>query len=897
MLRESLYLLALLPLLSSPVATAQSPNHSETTANPTNASAVCTPDRCLVGANSLTAGVHVSTPVNGTTWQIALLPGTYSPATSAFRTDNTSADLSSVFSSQSVPTLSTGFSASGSIDSSSSASYTVALQPGLTTYSSALYQGSSTQISPPQTASNSTASQFPQKVESLLLTSDTVAIARFANDKSIRMVLWDSLYDAGQLPSGAGSGGLDILQVQSRACTPPCSSGGVCIADGTCAYACSKGFYGRSCSPCPTGCTTCHEGTSGTGMCLDDQASTVISPGSSTASCRCSAGWTTAANGTQCAACASGYYQTSSGECLACDPSCESCSGPNATCLTCRSGLQPDSSDGTRCVTATTASTNGTFVTCPARTFWNSATSACVECNPLCETCFAAGVDGCLSCRSPNVLMPNGGGCVAFDGGTGLCDGAGATNGTTRVANGWVYDNRKNVCDALPPKCAAGGIDSFSSSSTRAGLQCSACLPGSYLVKGACVDTCPDGMMVSTDGKSCQACDSSCATCSRSPSYCTSCASSGALILNGTCTTSVNCPVGFYMSFSSPLTAQNASSCLACHPDCETCSGPASTSCLSCPPTRPVLTSSNSCVLTCSPNEYFDSSKSKCTECDSSCATCSSASSSSCLSCPAGQKLRQGKCAAPDKTSTSPAGCVVIAEFGVCLEDLVTVAAKSAATDSMEKKKRQLPWWSILLLVLVVLALVALGLWWFRKRDQKRRRARTAKFAKELGDKEVDKKLAALPVSIAYPPIPRADTPSAGSSYASHTRQHHHLIPMSARADSFSLSPNGSSVSGSSSAQEVPLTPRFVLEDPASPISPSPANFPPHPSYQPQHHTATLAAPAAMASQSRWSLSSYGSNATKKREDPFAAPKTFTTRAGNTLVLGSKNPFRSNRTS
>lgn len=133
----------------------------------------------------------------------------------------------------------------------------------------------------------------------------------------------------------------------------------------------------------------------------------------------------------------------------ACDPSCESCSGPNATCLTCRSGLQPDSSDGTKCVTATTASTNGTFVTCPPRTFWNSATSACVECNPLCETCFAAGVDGCLSCRSPNVLMPNGGGCVAFDSGAGLCNGAGATNATTRVANGWVYDNRKKVCDGM----------------------------------------------------------------------------------------------------------------------------------------------------------------------------------------------------------------------------------------------------------------------------------------------------------------------------------------------------------------------------------------------------------------------------------------------------------------
>lgn len=192
-----------------------------------------------------TAGVHVSTPVNGTTWQIALLPGTYSPATSAFRTDNTSADLSSVFSSQSVPTVPTGFSASGSVDSSSSASYTVALQPGLTTYSSAMYQGSSTRISPPQNASNSTASRFPQKVESLLLTSDTVAIARFASDKSTQMVLWDSLYDAGQLPSGAGSGGLDIVQVQSRACTPPCSSGGVCNADGTCA--CAPGFTGKTC--------------------------------------------------------------------------------------------------------------------------------------------------------------------------------------------------------------------------------------------------------------------------------------------------------------------------------------------------------------------------------------------------------------------------------------------------------------------------------------------------------------------------------------------------------------------------------------------------------------------------------------------------------------------------
>ncbi|GAA5875551.1 hypothetical protein JCM3774_006101 [Rhodotorula dairenensis] len=900
MLLEVLSLSALLRLIvpvSAATNNSTAPSSSGTDA--ATSAAVCTPDLCLTGANSLAAGVHVSTPVNGTPWHLALLPGTYSPSSAPFRSTNASAESSSLTSGQSEMTVSLGFAASGSLESPASATFTVAFQPGLVTYSSALYQGSATQISPPQNVSNTTASsRLPQEVESLLLTSKALAVARFANDKSSRLVLWDSVYDAGQLPSGIGSGGLDILEVQSRGCSPPCSSGGVCTIDGFCACAagftgktcdaCSKGFYGRSCAPCPAGCASCDDGLGGTGLCLDAEAPSIIAPatcncangvcasGSTTATCQCSAGWTTAANGTQCAACASGYHQTSSGDCLACDPSCASCSGPNATCLSCQNGLQPDSNDGTKCVTATTASANGTFVTCPARTFWNSATLSCVECNPLCETCFAAGVGSCLSCRSPNVLMPNSGGCVAFDSGTGVCNGAGAVNATTKAAaNGWVYDNQKKVCDALPPRCAAGGIDSFSSSSSRAQLQCSACLPGSFLVRGACVEACPDGMMVSNDGKSCQACDSICATCSRSPLYCTSCASSSALVLNGTCTAAASCPAGFYTSTSALLTVKNASACLACHPDCETCSGPRSTSCLSCPPTRPVLTLSQSCVSTCSSNEYYDPATAKCSVCDSKCATCSGASASSCLSCPAGQKLRQGACVAPEKTSTSPGGCSVIAGFGVCLEDLVTVAAKSAATASQEGKKRRLAWWSILLLVLAALALIGIGLWWFRKREQKRRRAHTAKFAKELGDKEVDKKLAALPVSIAYPPVPRADTPLSPAQ--------HHLIPMSAAEDSLPLSPRSVSAT-----QEVPLTPRFVLEDPASPLSPNPLDFP--------TRTNPLAAPPS--SQSRWSLSSYGSNATDRR-DPLGAnavpTRTFTTRAGNTLVLQSKNPFRPNR--
>lgn len=39
-------------------------------------------------------------------------------------------------------------------------------------------------------------------------------------------------------------------------------------------------------------------------------------PGSQSTMCSCSAGWTTAANGTQCAACEQGYYMTGNGDCL-----------------------------------------------------------------------------------------------------------------------------------------------------------------------------------------------------------------------------------------------------------------------------------------------------------------------------------------------------------------------------------------------------------------------------------------------------------------------------------------------------------------------------------------------------------------------------------------------------
>ncbi|GAA5925854.1 hypothetical protein JCM1841_006338 [Sporobolomyces salmonicolor] len=839
---------------------------------------VCTPSDCLQGQNSLTAGVFVDVPRNSTTQPIALLPGTYTPATFTSRTNSSSV---SPFSETSTHTVSSGFFSSGSLSSSSS-SFTVSLLPGLTAYSSPLYEGIASYLPLPNTTSiNSTfTTLINSTVSSILLSSSVWAILSVgSSSSSSRIVAWDSIPDIGAINGGASSGA-QVVEIQGAGCATPCASGGTCLGNGTCACAvgwtgdtcnaCAPGFYGRSCAACPVGCTSCDDGITGSGLCLDATATNitlasdcncingVCASNLTTAICLCSAGWSKAANGTQCAACANGYYMTSSGDCLACDPSCESCSSPSGTCLTCQAGLEPLSTDATKCTTATTATSNGTFVTCAARTFFDTATAECVDCNPLCETCFETGANGCLECRSPNVLLN--GQCVAMDSNTGVCDGAEAGNMTVASNVGWVYDNAKGVCDALPAKCTAGAIDNFTSTSTRSQLTCSACLAGTFLVDGACVNACPTGTVVSSDGLSCENCDSSCATCSGASTYCTSCSTSSELVLNGTCISSSSCPTGYF----APPT--NSSTCLACHPDCETC-GPAFDTCLTCPSSRPVLSSTGTCLSTCSRTEYYDTAKGDCVACDSECETCSGAGGSSCLSCSGDSRLRDGSCVSTADDDGD--GCSVIEGFGVCLEDLVTVEARSEADGKTTPARLALPWWTILLIVLGALALLVIGFLIFRRKEQKRRRLHTAKFANELGNKEVDKKLAALPKSVAYPPVPRTHSPVASPAALELCSPH-------------------------AATHEIPLTPRFVLEDPASPVFPSATSMGSRSSRSRPPQPVQLAA----HQRSRWSASSYGSsNATarplalQETGGSFYSQRTFTTVAGNTLVVNSKNPY------
>lgn len=309
------------------------------------------------------------------------------------------------------------------------------------------------------------------------------------------------------------------------------------------------------------------------------------------------------------------------------------------------------------------------------------------------------------------------------------------------------------------------------------------------------------------------ACDSSCSTCSGSTTYCTACSDSSRLSLDGACINGPSCPASY---FAPP----NNATCLSCHPDCATC-GTTFDTCLTCPSSRPVLSSSGTCLQTCSTHEYFDTAKGSCVACSSECATCSGGGDGACMSCSSTTTLKQGSCVDAD--------CTVVAGFGVCLSSLVTVSSTSS-TSSSTKSSLLLPWWTILLTILGALALLGLiGMCW-RRKEQKRRRLQTARFANDLGNKEVDMKLRALPTRVAYPPPPTAEE-----------------------------------------VDEVPLTPRFVIED---------------------HRMQDL------QERARWSQSSYGSKRTVAPLVPqetgaslYSQRSGFTTTSGKKLAWGDRNPF------
>lgn len=460
---------------------------------------------------------------SGGSTPVLLLPGQYTSSTNPQLLH----DLLTSSSASLSP--SAGF-ANSSSHSSVSLPLTVALQPGIAVYPQAFYsgQGSYTGLPTSPIANASTLD-----ASSLALSGNVWAEVSAGSNS--RVILWNSIPDVSQLPQTA-SGSLSLLNLQSSACSPPCSGNGVCSASGTCACptgfngtsceSCAPGYFGPACKACPSGCTSCDDGITGTGRCLTP---TVTNPPSScncvngecgaNGQCTCLSGWTSASNGTQCAACASGFFLDSNGNCeseyicsilrhifdlvIVCSLGCAECADGSGDCISCKSGYTQDTVDRTLCDAIQQRTSNGTV--CPSTGY--SAGSSCQPCAPECQTCNGPTSSNCAICASGTYLLN--GTCVQPNSG-GVCQGS------SLIAN-----NNKHECDSeyhaslllglseqafigCGPKCTSCQIPNFNIVSTINQAQCTGCLPGHVLYQGGCVQSCPSGTFLSpTDNLTC----------------------------------------------------------------------------------------------------------------------------------------------------------------------------------------------------------------------------------------------------------------------------------------------------------------------------------------------------------------------------------------------------------
>ncbi|KIJ63333.1 hypothetical protein HYDPIDRAFT_156112 [Hydnomerulius pinastri MD-312] len=677
-----------------------------------SSSVVCVAGQCLQGYSNTTIGTSLS--ASGVSTEVLLLPGQY--------TSSTNPELLHELLTSSSATLSasTGF-ANSSSKSSLSLPLTVELQPGIAVYPQALYSGQGLYSALPSAPVVN--ASIPLTASSLALSGNVWAAVSAGSNS--RVILWDSIPDVSQLPQTA-AGSLALLNMESSSCSPPCSGNGVCSASGTCTCptgftgasceSCASGFFGPTCQACPSGCTSCDQGISGTGRCL---APIVTNPPSScncingecgsNGQCTCLAGWTSASNGTQCAACASGFFLDSTGSCEICQLGCAQCADGSGDCITCKSGFTQDANDRTKCDATPQTTSSGTA--CPDGSFSNG--SSCQACSPECQTCTGSTSNECVICAS---------GTYSFNGSCVQTNTGGVCQGTSNL----IANNNKHECDTCGSKCTSCTISNFNVASTIDQAQCTGCLPGFVLSQGKCVESCPSGTFLSpTDNLTCTACSSSCSSCAGSANFCLTC-NNGLLASNGQCVNS--CPSNTFSS---------SGTCVTCHPDCATCSGESFSQCTSCNKNLPVLTNGR-CLATCSQNQYFDTTSSTCQSCDGSCSSCSGSGPNNCLACSSSaQVLRGGTCVAANCSS----GTSVVPGLGTCLSELVLVPSSSSSGSSAlpsitgistpisTTSSQRLQWWEILLMALGCAFIFVLFLWCWRRRARKQRAKDTAAFA------------------------------------------------------------------------------------------------------------------------------------------------------------------------
>ncbi|KAF6764653.1 FRAS1 protein [Ephemerocybe angulata] len=343
-----------------------------------------------------------------------------------------------------------------------------------------------------------------------------------------------------------------------------CSTGWVDKSDGTKCSGCAVGFFLTTtgdCGVCALGCSQCSDSTGSCNSCLPgytqnlndrtkcDPIKPVLSTGilcpdntfSDGAECKvCSTacGSCKGPGDGDCLTCGTGLFM-SGGKCVQADSNgvCEGSSGLVAdnvkkSCETCpakctkcgipnfTAGSTIDKLQCSQCLPGFVLANGKCVDTCPAGSFVDPRDNlTCIACSSSCGTC-AGSADFCLTC--PGNLLAADGKCVS------TCPTTSFTSTSNTVPPA-------NACLTCHPDCATCSGPAFNQCTS-----CSATRPVLSAVTGAtagrCLPTCSKNQFFDATSRTCQSCDSSCASCSGAgPSKCLSCSSSRQIVRGGQC--------------------------------------------------------------------------------------------------------------------------------------------------------------------------------------------------------------------------------------------------------------------------------------------------------------------------------------------------------------------------
>ncbi|KAL4482616.1 hypothetical protein ABPG73_021276 [Tetrahymena malaccensis] len=367
----------------------------------------------------------------------------------------------------------------------------------------------------------------------------------------------------------------------------------------TCVGSCPATNYysdGTTCQKCDASCLTCSAGANN--KCLT-----------------CNGGAFFYKN--QClASCPSNTF-VSGNKCVDCDSTCKTCTGPsNKECASCDSSTY----------LLTQGSQKSCVANCGDQLYQNTTNNTCSSCDPTCFNCSGPNPNQCTQCTGSKYLQGN------------QCQ---------NTCNPGFYAGPNNMCLGWPKNCTSCPSPTFLN------------------VDHSCVSQCPNGFYADGNTcKACPSQCSTCILQGAS-AVCTSCPSSQALY-NGNCvsncpakTYQTNSKL-YLQNNTCSSTCQNGTfpdkstnKCQKCDSTCLTCSAGTNTDCLTCSSPNYLQTDKNSCLPTCKSNEYQDSSSNKCAPCNVTCATCSGPASTQCLTCQAGQLLYTS----PDNKKTCINSC------------------------------------------------------------------------------------------------------------------------------------------------------------------------------------------------------------------------------------------------